>query len=326
MGTVPDESSNNALFSVKGGSFNGTFQITNGPSIQFATPTDHFVSPSPTCTGSAPSCSVGAVSYTPGATIAGQQTGTFDPTPKIQTTISASAYGAFAAIAPATWVEIYGINLATATGVWGSSDFKGNNAPTMLAGTSVTIGGQPAFVNYASPGQVNAQVPSNVATGSEPVVVSTIGGSSDPFTVTVNATQPGILAPASFKLNNTQYAVALFSNQIYVLPKGAINGIASKEASPGDTIILYGVGFGPLSDGTLAGVIDSGQNSLTNSLKMSIGGAAAQVAYAGLTPGFVGLYQLNVVVPNIAPNVAAPLTFTLNGTGGLQTLALPIGN
>jgi uncharacterized protein (TIGR03437 family) len=102
--------------------------------------------------------------------------------------------------------------------------------------------------------------------------------------------------------------------------------VAAKRAVPGDTIILYGIGFGPVSDGTLGGVIDQGQNNLTNSLNISIGGMASQVKYAGLTPSFVGLYQFNVVVPNIPASDTTPLTFTLNGTPGTQTLSLFIGN
>lgn len=325
-GTIAQASTNEATFSLSAGSFKGSFQITNGATYSFATPTENFQYANATCTGNPTTCSVGAVGLTPGATISGNEVGTFDPTPKIQTTISASAYGAYASIAPATWVEIYGTNLATASGVWGSGNFNGNNAPTTLDGTTVTIGGQSGFIDYVSPAQVNLQVSSNIATGSQPVVVTTIGGPSVAFNVNVNATEPGFLAPPAFDLNGKQYAVALFPNQFYVLPPGAISGVASKLAKPGDTILLYGIGFGSVSDGTLAGVIDSGQNSLTGTLDVAIGGTAAQVQYDGLTPNFVGLYQFNVVVPNIPANAAAPLTFTLNGTAGTQTLYVAVGN
>ena len=65
---------------------------------------------------------------------------------------------------------------------------------------------------------------------------------------------------------------------------------------------------------------------LNASVDISIGGASSQVQYAGLTPGVVGLYQFNVVVPNIPANDKTSLTFTLNGKPGTQTLALFIGN
>ena len=130
--------------------------------------------------------------------------GVFDQTPVIRTSqgvLSASAYGAFSALAPGTWMEIYGTNLANvALQNWAAADFNGNTAPTALGGTTVTIGGQPAFIDYVSPGQVNAQVPSNISTGPQQVIVQTPGGTSLAYSITVNTTEPGLLAPAVFDL------------------------------------------------------------------------------------------------------------------------------
>ncbi len=64
--------------------------------------------------------------------------------------VSASAFGGFSSIAPGTWIEIYGSNLAPDTRGWAASDFTGANAPTSLDGTKVTIGGQPAFIDYVN--------------------------------------------------------------------------------------------------------------------------------------------------------------------------------
>jgi hypothetical protein len=154
--------------------------------------------------------------------------------------ISAGAFGKFAAVAPGSWIEIYGTNLATDTRGWETADFQGVDAPISLDGTSVTIGGQAAFVDYISSGQVNAQIPSNVGLGSQQVIVSTPNGSTAPYTVNVNATNPGLLAPTSFNVNGTQYAAALFSDgKTFVLPPGAIPGLTSRRAKPGDTITLY---------------------------------------------------------------------------------------
>jgi uncharacterized protein (TIGR03437 family) len=188
------------------------------------------------------------------------------------------------------------------------------------------VGGKSLFIDYASPAQVNGQVPSDVATGSQQVIVTTAAGSSAPFTINVNATEPGLLAPSAFDINGTQYAVAEFSDGFYVLPPGLLSGVASRRAVPGDTIMLYGIGFGPVSDGTAAGAIDQGQNKVNAPFDVSIGGVSAQVQYAGLTPGSVGLYQFNVVVPNIPASDKTPLTFTLNGMPAMQTLNLFIGN
>ena len=250
------------------------------------------------------------------------------PTPAISAggVVSASAFGGFPSVAPGSWIEIYGSNLALDTRPWAGSDFNGVNAPTSLDGTSVMIGGEVAFIDYISPGQVNAQVPFDVATGLQQITLKTGGGTSSPLNVTVNALQPGLLAPASFDLDGIQYAVALFSDGTYVLPTGAISGINSLPAKPGDTIVLYGVGFGPVTPDIPAGQIVQQSNTLKSKLQVSIGGKPATVSYSGLAPNYVGLYQFNVVVPNIAASDAVPLTFTLDGAAGTQTLYIAVQN
>ena len=284
------------------------------------------------CSGTAaPSCSIGQVGLTPGAVISGTVHGTFDATPVIRTSqgvISASAYGGFSALAPGTWMEIYGTNLANVTSqTWGSADFKGNAAPTALGGTTVTIGGQPAFIDYVSPTQVNAQVPSNISPGSQPVVVTTPGGTSTAYPITVNVTEPGLLAPSVFNLKAGQYIAALFPDGVtFVLPPGSIPGVASARAKPGDTIVFYGVGFGTVTPDSPAGQIVTQSNTLNGNFQASFAGTPATVSFSGLTGGYLGLYQFNVVVPNVAAGDAVPLTFSLGGTAGTQKLLISISN
>jgi uncharacterized protein (TIGR03437 family) len=248
-------------------------------------------------------------------------------TPTVTHVIGAGGYGAFPSFGPGSWIEIYGTDFAVGPRMWANSDFNGLNAPTKLSGISVTIGGQAAFVSYIDTGQINAQVPAGVSTGAQPLVVTTASGSSPPFTVNIVASQPGLLAPASFNIGGTQYVAALFSDGVtYVLPPGAISGVPSQRAKPGDTIVLYGVGFGPVSTFTAPGQIAASQNSLAEPFSLSIGGTQATLTYDGLLPPFVGLYQFNVVVPNVAASDTAPLTFTLGGVSGTQKLAIAIGN
>jgi uncharacterized protein (TIGR03437 family) len=240
--------------------------------------------------------------------------------------VSASAFGEFTSVAPGSWIEIYGSNLAPDTRTWTGGDFNGVDAPESLDGTSVTIGGQPAYVAFISPGQVNVQVPSNVGTGSQPLIVTTkAGGAGNSYPVMVNAEQPGLLAPYNFKIGGDQYVVALFpDNSTYVLPAGAIPGIASRPAQPGDTIILYGVGFGAVTPSIPAGQRAGQLNTLALPLHIFFGSAEATLAYDGLAPGYVGLYQFNVVVPDVGAGNLVPLTFTLGGTQGSQTLYIAV--
>jgi uncharacterized protein (TIGR03437 family) len=243
------------------------------------------------------------------------------------TVISASGFGAFTSAAPGTWIEIYGSSLAKDTRQWRAADFKGANAPTLLDGTSVTIGGQAAYIAYISPTQVNAQVPSNVGSGPQPVIVTDAGGASAPYSINVNTTEPGLWAPPSFQIGGKSYAGALFIDfTTFALPSGAIAGVTSRPAHPGETIVLYGIGFGAVTPGVEAGEVTGQANALTTPVQIFLGGVAAQATYAGLGPGTVGLYQFNVVVPNIAASDATPLTFTLGGADGQQTLYVAVGN
>ena len=239
--------------------------------------------------------------------------------------ISASGFGAFPSISPGSWIEIYGTGLASDTRGWTQADFTGDTAPTMLDGTSVTIGGQEAFVDYISPGQVNALVSSNTPTGPQPMTLTAPSGVTSQYTVMVNGTEPGLLAPPSFNIGGTQYVAAFFPDGTLALPTGALPGVNSRPANPGDTVTLYGVGFGPVVPSIPAGELAQQLTTLAANLQLSIGGVPANLPYSGLAPGYTGLYQFNVTVPAAATG-AAPLTFTLGGNAGTQTLYLAVGN
>jgi uncharacterized protein (TIGR03437 family) len=241
--------------------------------------------------------------------------------------VSASAFGEFTSVSPGSWIEIYGSNLAVDTRSWAGSDFTGIDAPTSLDGTSVTIGGQTAFIDYISPGQVNALVPSDVATGTQPMTVTVGSATTATYNITVNPVQPGLDAPPSFKIGGTQFVVALFADGTYVLPENAIPGLNSRPAQPGDEIVLYGVGFGPVTPNIPAGQLVQQANTLASPFSMSIDGVpVTNMPYSGLAPSYTGLYQFNIVVPASTGSGAVPLTFTVDGVAGTQTLYLAVSN
>ena len=276
-------------------------------------------------------CSIGPVGLTPGAIISGTVHGTFDATPVIRTSqgvISASGYGALSAIAPGTWMEIYGTNLANVNPrIWGSGDFTGNNAPTALGGTTVTVGGQSAFVDYVSPNQVNAQVPSNIGSGPQKVIVTTPGGTSAAYTVTVNQVEPGLLALPLFNVNGAQYVTALFPDgATFVAPPGSISGVTSVRARPGDTIVFYGIGFGSVTPNIPAGQLVTQANSVA--FRISIGG---RTRYRRCLCRFdrrwlASTSSTSSVIPPVPASDSVPVTFSLGGTAGTQKLQIAISN
>jgi uncharacterized protein (TIGR03437 family) len=229
-----------------------------------------------------------------------------------------------ATIAPGTWIEILGSNLSTTTRSWTGDDFNGQSAPTSLDGVSVTVNSRPAFISYISPTQVNALVPSDIGTGTMPIVVANANGNSDPYTITANAVQPGLLAPPGFLVNGLQYVGALNPDAQFALPVGFIPGVASRPAKPGEILVIYGIGFGTVKPSIPAGTIVSLPNNLTGALEMTFGTTPAHIEFVGLGQTFVGLYQINVTVPDIPDNDAVPLTFTLNGVPGSATLYVAV--
>jgi uncharacterized protein (TIGR03437 family) len=242
--------------------------------------------------------------------------------PSIGSVLSASdyGYGRNANAAPGSWIEIYGYNLASDTRSWTGADFNGNTAPTLLDKVSVMIAGQAAFIDYISPNQVNALLPSNIATGELQLTITNGGLTGAPVDVTINAMLPGLLAPLDFLIGHNQYVVAQLLDGTFVLPTGTIAGITSRPAKPGESIVIYGIGFGAVTANIPAGQIASGQTQLVLPFQISFGQAPAQVLYSGLAPSLVGVYQFNVVVPAVPDSDLVPLTFSLGGVAGSQTL------
>jgi trimeric autotransporter adhesin len=237
--------------------------------------------------------------------------------PTITNVISASACGAASAAAPGSFIEIYGSNLAADTRNSNSSDFNGNIAPTSLDGTQVSIAGQSAVLSYISPRQVNAQVPLGVGLGSQSVAVTTADATSLPYSLTINAVQPGLCQ--GFSVNSNSYVIAVIGNNppIYVLPAAAsFNGVTSRPAHPGEVVMMFGNGFGPVTPSPVQGQLVQQLNQLNTPFQIYFGPTQATVQYAGLAPGFIGLYQFNVVVPDIPASDTVPISFNLGTFAG----------
>jgi uncharacterized protein (TIGR03437 family) len=245
--------------------------------------------------------------------------------PAITNVSSASGFSATAGLASGTWLEIYGSDLAPATRQWLGRDFNGSNAPTALDGVGVTVNGVAAYVAYISPTQVNVQAPDDPTVGPGiQIQVSNGGVKSNVMTMSKAAIAPALLAPDSFKVNGKQYVVAQFADQVFVGPSGLIAGVPFRPAKPGDVITIYAIGCGPVTPATPAGTIASGATSLQNPPTFKVGGATATVQYAGLVSGLVGLYQFNIVVPNVAAGDVA-LTMDAGGVNANSGLVVTVG-
>jgi uncharacterized protein (TIGR03437 family) len=211
--------------------------------------------------------------------------------------IVSAAASAAGAVAPDSWVTIYGSNLSATTRAWADSDFLNLGMPFSLDGVSVllNVNNTPrvAYVGYVSPTQVNFLLPSNAGAGATTVQVKNPAGSSTATPITVAAS-----APQLFTVDG--------KNVLGTHVNGGLLGKTS-PAAPGETIVVYGTGLGPTSPALIPGQVPTVAASLATLPQVTIGGTAATVIFAGVVPGTAGVYQINVQVPSDAANGEAPL-------------------
>lgn len=222
-------------------------------------------------------------------------------------------------VAPGTIVAIFGQNLADSLAVASSVPLSTN-----LNGSSVTFGGVAAPLFFVSAGQANAQVPFNIAPGSVTVRVTRSGQNSQDQTMTLAAFSPGI-----FTLNQQgtgQGAILLANSGTFAAPTGSIPQRDARPAAKGDFITIFCTGLGAVDPPVNSGAVapSSQLARTTTQPTVTIGGINAPVSFSGLSPGFVGLYQINVQVPQTAPSgPAVNLQITIGGvTSNLVTIAV----
>ena len=221
-------------------------------------------------------------------------------TPAITAVTNAASYQA--QVSPGALATVFGTGLSNAT-------YTANAPyPTSLGGAglggegvSVSVNGQAAPVFFVSPTQINFQVPWGTAVGTANVTVSVAGGASKAFSVPVITAGPGLFVSGGSAIaqNGADYS---------------LNG-PGHPAAPGSTIVAYLTGSGPVSPAVEDGIaapLDSLVYA-TAPRSAAVGSAGAAVSFAGLAPGWIGLTQVNVVVPpGLAPGTY-PLTVTIDG-------------
>jgi uncharacterized protein (TIGR03437 family) len=202
--------------------------------------------------------------------------------------VSAASYRPDAA-APEAMVAAFGQKLATGTGTLTSLPL-----PTELAGTSVRVDGVLAPLFFVSPQQINFLIPAQTVTGIASVEITAADGTVSRSGLTVAATAPAIFT-ANAQGNGAPAALATVDGVSYKhvgSPDGMPNPIKT-----GDFLILFGTGI---------------RGAATGTVKLTIGGAAVPVLYAGKQADFVGLDQVNTQIPaGLSGDVVA--TLSING-------------
>jgi uncharacterized protein (TIGR03437 family) len=233
----------------------------------------------------------------------------------------ANAAGGQAGISPNTWVSIYGSNFTqnNLIDVW-DNFIVGGKLPTTLDGVSVSVGGQPAYVYFVSPGQINIMAP-NVGLGTMPVTVTTGAGTSQSFTATSQQ-----FTPAFFTWPNNQ-PVATRQDFSWAVKNGSFPSVTTVPAKPGDVIILWGTGFGPTTPAAPVGQqTPVATFSTANPVSVTIGGVTAQVFGAALAPGFAGLYQVAIQIPSSLGNGDFPIIASVSGAQSPTGINITVHN
>jgi uncharacterized protein (TIGR03437 family) len=230
-----------------------------------------------------------------------------------------------AAISPGAWMAIYGANLASTTRTWTAADFRGDVLPVSLHGVSVTVNGIPAAISYISPGQLNVQCPDISVTGASTpasVIVQSQGNASQPFTTWVKPMGPALFSMASTLTPGEVYVAAIHADGTLVGDRGDFGLASTRPAANGETISIFGTGFGPTVPPIPAGVMPASPQPLAATVSVEFFLTEAQVTYAGVVAP--GLVQINLVVPD---NLHSSLTIVeANGVDApFGVLRLPVG-
>ena len=210
-------------------------------------------------------------------------------------TVANAASGQAGIAAPGSLIAIKGAGLAGAN--LSATEFP---LPMTLSGASVNIGNAPAPLLFAGSGQINAQVPYEASIGTATISVMNNGAVAGTTSLKIQNAAPGIFTPVAGR------AAA-------INPDGTVNS-ANQPAPAGTFIAVYATGLGavdnPVSTGAAAP--SSPYSRAGGSVSALIGGQSTQVLFAGLTPGYAGLYQVNLAIPQLSPG-DYPVQISVNG-------------
>ncbi len=192
-------------------------------------------------------------------------------------------------LAPGSLASVFGANLAG-----GATAAAGYPPPTVLAGVRLTVAGRPTSLLYVSDRQINFLLPTDLSPGETTVVVTTPLGTSEIVRISLQPVAPGI-----FQFTGGMGAVV-------VAGTGSTTDV--RAAAPGEFLEIYTTGLGAVRPSSTPGLQET---VLTP--QVFLAQQPARVVFSGLTPGFVGLYQINAETPAGAPSGWQPLSLTIGG-------------
>lgn len=227
--------------------------------------------------------------------------------------VNNASFAANTPVAPGSIISIFGSNLSD-----GSQTAASVPLPTVLGGASLTLGGVAVPIIHAFPLQIDAQVPWELAQqGQAQLTMVNDDLYGNAITVPLAPFSPGIYTAAGN--GSGQGAIVINGTNLLAAP-----GNPAHRGT--DYIDIYATGLGPVNNQPATGspAPASPLAYTTNTVTVTFGAVPVTAAFAGLAPGFVGLYQVNVEVPSDAPvGNAVPLILEVGGvTSNQVTIAV----
>jgi adhesin/invasin len=228
-----------------------------------------------------------------------------------------AAFATGQAVAAGSVAAVFGTQLSASAPAYASS-FP---LPTNLGGVQVLINGVAAPLFYADANQVDFQIPTYLGAGQITIQVLRNGQPGNRVSATVDSVAPRLFALRQLPSapDGSPFGVVNNSDGTLAIPSNL--GPAGHPAHRGDVITIFALGLGPVSPAVNTGDPAPSVEPLartTNQVQVTYGGSTlgattATAIYAGLAPGFAGLYQINVLIPLSAPTGNVPVTITLPG-------------
>ena len=208
---------------------------------------------------------------------------------ELAATVNAASFAAGAAVAPGSIASVFGNNLSSTV-----ASSSGLPLPTSLGGTTFRFNDVAAPLFFASPLQVNLQVPWELAGQPEASLTGVLGGVAGAAqTARLAAFAPGIFTAT--QTGAGQGAILIAGTGAIAAPSGTFPG--ARPAQKGEFISIFCTGLGEVTNQPANGTSAPGDplSITTTTPKVTIGGVPAPVIFSGLAPGFVGLYQVTAV-------------------------------
>jgi uncharacterized protein (TIGR03437 family) len=286
------------------------------------------------------SVSVIAILALGGALAAYSQTPVIDPS---RASLSSASFATGQAVAPGSLVSIFGTNFASSLTVAGSIPLSTSlaNIQVKFNGIAAPIG---AVISDPTNGdQINVQMPWEIlpllppgTNGTVQVVVTRNNVASASQNVTVAPAAPGIFAillSGGVVVGSGHGQAIAYGNSdgIIAAPAGAITGLPTHPAKINDplTLAILATGLGQVNPPMQTGnnVTDGQVHPTVVTPTVMVGGVPAQVIFSGMTPQFVGVYQINIIIaPGTPTGDAVPLQIQMNGVKTADNVTIAVSN